>query len=317
MTDFPLRPLPRRRWFRPWRLLVAAAMLLLLAAGAIGLFLWDLPDVTPLKDRSTTLTIEVRDWQGKTYPFRLGPQNPHWTHFDAFPTAMKWAVIVAEDASFYEHQGLDIPALREAFQYNLEQKRLARGASTITQQLAKNVFLSREKSLWRKLRELLLARRLEQELSKGRILELYLNMVELGPKVYGVGHGARHFFGKTPGEMNPAECAVLAAILPGPRIAFNPQLKPEKVRRRAARILKLLQGRGLLDQAQYAQALEQLPILLGLTAPASLTLPEAVDAVEDDLLEEEVLEDASEPESEEDFPPPPAADEEEPPPASR
>jgi len=285
-----------RRWLRPLPLLGAAAGLLLLASAATALFFWTLPDVTPLKDRRTTLPIEVRDWQGREQPFRLGPQNPYWTPLDRIPAEMKWAVIVAEDATFYEHEGVDVTALREALKYNLAQKRMARGASTITQQLVKNVFLSREKSLWRKLREIPIAWRLEKELTKGRILELYLNVVELGPMVHGVGHGARHFFGKTPSELTAAECALLAAILPGPRVAFNPQQKPEKVRRRATRLLELLQRRGVLDEAQYAEALLQLPFLLGLAPPP---LP----AAKDDTIEDEAPETASAPAGEETEPP--------------
>ena len=287
MTGLLSRIPPRlRRWQSLRRLLAAAAALLLLVAAAAGLVFWSLPDVTPLKDSRTTLTIEVRDWQGKEHSFRLGPQNRYWTPLDAFPAEMKWAVIVAEDAGFYEHEGIDVTALREALKYNLEKKRLARGASTITQQLAKNVFLTREKSFWRKLREFLLARDMERELTKGRILELYLNVVELGPDVFGVGHGARHFFGKTAGELTPAECALLAAILPGPRVAFNPQLKPEKVRRRAARILNLLKGRGILDVGQYSRASAQLPVLLGLAPPVEQPLT----GPKDSPIEEEVLE---------------------------
>jgi monofunctional biosynthetic peptidoglycan transglycosylase len=304
MTNLLARIPPRlRRCLRLRRLLAAAAALLLLVAAAAGLVLWSLPDVTPLKDRRTTLTIEVRDWQGKEHSFRLGPQNRYWTPLDGFPAEMKWSVIVAEDAGFYEHEGIDVTALREALKYNLEKKRLARGASTLTQQLAKNVFLSREKSLWRKLREFLLARDMERELTKGRILELYLNVVELGPRVYGVGHGARHFFGKTAGELTPAECAFLAAILPGPRVAFNPQLKPEKVRRRAARILNLLQRRSILDEEQYARALAQLPVLLGLAPPVEPPLPEP----EDSPIEEEVLETDPAPPSEATPEPPPVS----------
>jgi monofunctional glycosyltransferase len=267
---------------------------MLLLAVAAALVFWTLPDVTPLNDRRATLTIEVRDWQGQQHPFRLGPQNMYWTPLDAIPSEMKWAVIVAEDASFYEHQGIDVPALREALKYNLEQKRLARGASTITQQLAKNIFLSREKSLWRKLREFLVARRMEHELSKGRILELYLNVIELGPNVYGVGHGARHFFDKTSGQMTPAECALLAAILPGPRVAYNPQLKPQRVQQRAARILRLLQGRRILDQAQYARALEELPVLFGLAAPIPEPLPGAEEEIYEDREDDVIMEMMSE-----------------------
>lgn len=290
-----LTPARGRLYLR--RFLALTAALLLLLAAAATLVLGTLPDVTPLKDPRTTLTIEVRDWQGMEHPFQLGPQNRYWTPLDDIPAEMKWAVIVAEDASFYQHQGIDVPALREALRYNLEQKRMARGASTITQQLAKNVFLSREKSLWRKLREFLLARRMERELSKGRILELYLNVVELGPLVHGVGHGARHFFAKTPEEMTPAECALLAAILPGPRVAYNPQLKPQKVQRRAARLLKLLEGRNILDRTQYARALEELPVLLGLAPAIRQPVPER-EHDPDEYAEEEVLEEMPEFESE-------------------
>ena len=283
-----LSPERRRLYLR--RLLALTALSVSLLGAALALVFWTLPDVIPLKERRATLTIEVRDWQGGEHPFLLGPRNRYWTPLESIPEEMKWAVIVAEDAGFYEHQGIDVPALREALKYNLEQKRMARGASTITQQLAKNVFLSREKSLWRKLREFLLAREMEQELSKGRILELYLNVVELGPMVHGVGHGSRHFFGKTPEEMSPAECSLLAAILPGPRVVYNPQLKPQKVQRRAARLLKLLEGRNILDQSQYASALEELPVLLGLAPPSPPPRTETEDATsgggEDEFFEE-------------------------------
>jgi len=224
---------------------------------------WDLPDVAPLKDRRATLNIEVPDWQGNLHPLRVGPKNPHWTPLEAFPAELKWAVIVAEDANFYEHEGIDVAALREAIKHDLKHKRLERGASTITQQLAKNLFLSRDKTLRRKLRELVLARRMEQELSKGRILELYLNVVELGPLVYGAGQGARHHFGKPASALTPAESVFLAAMLPGPRVAFNPETRAPKVRQRAARILTILGRRHLLTEEAIVDGLTQLGRLGG------------------------------------------------------
>jgi monofunctional glycosyltransferase len=236
----------------PW-FLVSAAILLALACWS-GWRCLTLPDVSVLKDRRTTLTIQVRDWQGREHPFLLGPRNPAWTPLAEIPEALQWAVIVAEDANFYSHDGIDVPAIEEALKYDLEKKRLAHGASTITQQLAKNLFLSRRKSLVRKVEEMVLARRLEKELSKGRILELYLNVVELGPLVYGVGEGARYHFHQPVAELNPAQCAFLAAILPGPRVAYNPALRPRKVRRRAEHILRLLDGRGVLDAEGYTTA---------------------------------------------------------------
>ena len=248
------------------RLLLAAALLLLLGAGAVVFAVfWRLPDVSFLKNPRTSFSIVVRDWQGKEHPFVVGPKNRDWTPHESIPATLKWAVIVAEDAGFYGHQGIDMEAMREALRHDLEQKRLARGASTITQQLAKNLFLSREKTVLRKLREIVLARRMEASLSKARILELYLNVVELGPRVHGVGAGARYHFDKNPAELTAAEGATLAAILPGPRLAYNPRLKPEKVRRRAARIVALLEQRRALSPAAAAEALRQ---LRGATEPA-------------------------------------------------
>ncbi len=240
-----------------WTLFLGTALVLFLCAGIAWCWL-TLPDVSVLKDPKATLTIDVRDWQGKEHPFLLGPRNPDWTPLAQIPPALKWSVIVAEDANFYTHRGIDVPAMKEALKYDLEQKRLARGASTITQQLAKNVFLSRRKSLLRKAEELVLARRLEAELGKERILELYLNVVELGPLVYGVGEGARYHFHQPVAELTPAQCAFLVAILPGPRVAYNPVLKPRKVRRRAEHILRLLAGRGTLDSDGYTAALADL-----------------------------------------------------------
>jgi len=234
------------------------AVLLLAGTVLAAWVCWDLPDIAPLKNPSLTLTIEVPDWQGQPHPFRVGPKNPHWRPLEAFPGELKWAVIAAEDANFYSHSGIDVPALKEALKHDLKRKRLERGASTITQQLAKNLYLSRDKSLLRKLRELVIATRMERELSKGRILELYLNIVELGPLVYGMEAGARYHFDLPVEVLTPAEGAFLAAILPGPRLAYNPRLKPDKVRQRAARLLKLLGLRGVLTDAEVAAGIEEL-----------------------------------------------------------
>ena len=116
---------------------------------------------------------------------------------------MKWAVILAEDADFYKHEGIDVKAIKNAIKYDLEKKSFARGASTITQQVAKNLYLTREKTITRKVKEVILAKRMEQELTKGRIIELYLNCIELGPMVYGIGHGAHYYFGKPASSLSP------------------------------------------------------------------------------------------------------------------
>lgn len=223
-----------------------------------------LPPVASLKDRKKSLTISVKDWHGKYQPYLLGPQNRNWVPSAAIPAEMKWAVILAEDANFYKHEGVDVKAIKKAIKHDLEKKSMAKGASTITQQTAKNIFLSREKTITRKLKELYLALRMEQELTKGRIIELYLNLVELGPMVYGVGHASQYYFGKPAVMMTPRECAFLAAMLPGPRVAYNPYRNMAKVLRRSDMILKLLKSKGVLSEDEYASAVATAPNINGL-----------------------------------------------------
>jgi monofunctional glycosyltransferase len=234
-----------------------ALLALYLCYVVVSLYL--LPPVDSLKDRKFNVTIQVKDWQGNYHPFVVGPKNRYWTPSASIPSEMKWAVILAEDASFYKHEGIDVKAIKEAIKYDLEQKSFARGASTITQQVAKNLFLSREKTLTRKAKELYLAKRMEQELTKARIIELYLNVVELGPMVYGIGHGAQYYFGKPAAQLTPRECAFLAAMLPGPRVAYNPYKNLGKVLKRSNMILKKMAGKGVLSAAEYQVALAQSP----------------------------------------------------------
>jgi monofunctional biosynthetic peptidoglycan transglycosylase len=232
---------------------------LFMAAGAylayIGITLSLLPPVSDLADKKFSTTIQVRDWQGEYHPFVVGPKSPNWTPSGRIPPEMKWAVILAEDANFYKHEGFDVKAIKNAIKYDLEKKSLKRGASTITQQTAKNLFLSREKTITRKLKEIYLAWRMEQELTKGRIIEFYLNVVELGPMVYGIGHGAQYYFGKPASALTPRECAFLAAMLPGPRLAYNPYKNLGKVLKRSDMILRLLKQNGVLGESEYQAAL--------------------------------------------------------------
>ena len=230
----------------------------------IGIALYRLPSVASLFDRTINMTIQVKDWQGKLHPFVVGPRNAWWTPAESIPTDLKWAVIVAEDANFYRHEGIDAMAIRNAIKYDLEKKRFARGASTITQQAAKNLFLSREKTVTRKIEEIYLAKRMEQELSKGRILELYLNIVELGPMVYGIGHGARYYFDRPASALTPRECAFLTAMLPGPQKVYNPYRQLDRVLKRSDMILGQMRQRGVLTEVEYRQALAETPDIGGM-----------------------------------------------------
>jgi monofunctional glycosyltransferase len=237
---------------------------ILIYVAWIGVALFRLPPVAGLADRQMNLTIQVKDWQGKMHPFVVGPRNAWWTTSENIPPEMKWAVIVAEDANFYRHEGIDVKAIKKAIEYDLEKKRFARGASTITQQLAKNLYLSREKSITRKFEEIYLAKRIERELSKGRILELYLNVVELGPMVYGIGHGARYYFDKPAVALTPRECAFLAAMLPGPKKVYNPYRHLVRVLKRSDMILGELRHKGVLSEAEYRQAFAETPDISGM-----------------------------------------------------
>lgn len=244
--------------------IITASLLFLAYSAYIALSLFLLPPVADLKEPKTSITIQVRDWHGEYHSFLLGPKNRDWTPSASIPAEMKWAVILAEDANFYKHEGVDVKAIKKAIKHDLEKKSLARGASTITQQTAKNIYLSREKTITRKFKELYLALRMEQELTKGRIIELYLNVVELGPMVYGIGHASRYYFGKPAAEMTPRECAFLAAMLPGPRVAYNPYRNMAKVLRRSDMILKLLKGKRVLSDDEYATAVATAPNIHGL-----------------------------------------------------
>ncbi|HIJ87804.1 MAG TPA: transglycosylase domain-containing protein [Desulfuromonadales bacterium] len=243
-------------------LYISLAISCYLAYVAVSLAL--LPPVSDLADRKYSTTIQVKDWQGEYHPLVVGPKNRYWASSERIPSEMKWAVIVAEDANFYKHEGFDVKAIKNAIKYDLEKKSLKRGASTITQQTAKNLFLSREKTITRKLKEIYLAYRMEQELTKGRIIEFYLNVAELGPMVYGIGHGAQYYFGKPFSALNARECAFLAAMLPGPRLAYNPYKNLAKVLKRSDMILRLLRQKGVLGEAEYQAALAQSPNIAGM-----------------------------------------------------
>jgi monofunctional biosynthetic peptidoglycan transglycosylase len=246
------------------RFFIAATVLFLSYTAYIAVSLFSLPPVANLKDRKTNITIQVKDWHGEYHSLLLGPKNRYWTPSGSIPAEMKWAVILAEDANFYKHEGVDVKAIKKAIKHDLEKKSLARGASTITQQTAKNIYLSREKTITRKFKELYLALRMEQELTKGRIIELYLNVAELGPMVYGVGHASQYYFGKPAADMSPRECAFLASMLPGPRVAYNPYRNMAKVLRRSDMILKLLKARQVLSEEEYAAAVATAPNINGL-----------------------------------------------------
>jgi monofunctional glycosyltransferase len=142
------------------------------------------------------------------------PKN--WVNLKDISQYARWAIVLSEDWAFYQHEGIDLEQMKKALEQMVKQEKF-RGASTITQQLIKNLYLSHERSLWRKLHEIILATKLERALSKERILELYLNAIEYGPGIYGIREASFHYFKKAPAGLSPREGAFLAMLLPSPK----------------------------------------------------------------------------------------------------
>jgi monofunctional biosynthetic peptidoglycan transglycosylase len=169
-------------------------------------------------------------------------------------------VVVSEDWAFFSHRGYDSVQIREALRHDLEQGSFARGASTITQQVVKNLFLTQEKTLWRKAKELLLATRLDRQLGKRKVLETYFNIVEWGPGVFGIAAASSYYFGKAPSALNAREAAFLAMLLPSP-IRYSQSFRQKNLTRFArhsiSRILGKMVSAGYLTPEEADQAVQQ------------------------------------------------------------
>jgi monofunctional glycosyltransferase len=197
-----------------------------------------LPDVRPLRSANpaTTAFIELRAQEA-----RARGESPRrvqqWVPYGRISPNLSRAVLVAEDAAFWRHDGIDYAQIRESIEVNLERRAFARGASTITQQLAKNLYLTPSRNPVRKLRELWIARRLEAELSKARILELYLNVIEWGDGIYGAEAAAQTYFGRSSAVLGPEESALLAAAIINPRL-LDPGRPSARLRQRQQLVLR-------------------------------------------------------------------------------
>jgi len=179
---------------------------------------WTWPDVARLARARPASTAFIERWRAAERA-EGRPGRVAWTWADdvAVSAHLKRAVLVAEDINFFSHRGFDVGELRQALREALEEGELPRGASTISQQLAKNLWLSPSRNPWRKVKEIVLTWQLERTLGKRRILELYLNVVEFGPGVYGAEAASRRYFGKPAAALDEGEAAQLAASLPRPR----------------------------------------------------------------------------------------------------
>jgi monofunctional biosynthetic peptidoglycan transglycosylase len=199
--------------------------------GTLAYVYLTLPDVRPLAAANPATTAFMRLRAAEARPGGKLRRVQRWVRYERISPHLKRAVLVAEDGAFWKHDGVDLEQLKESMEANLEQGRLARGGSTITQQLAKNLYLSPSRNPIRKLRELIIARRLEAALTKRRILELYLNVVEWGDGIYGAEAASRTYFHKPASALSPSEAALLAGALVNARVLVPTRPNARLVRR--------------------------------------------------------------------------------------
>lgn len=190
-----------------------------------------LPDVSPLRTSNPNTTAFMQLYNGSP------PLQFIWVPYHQISPYLKEAVIIAEDSRFFEHHGFDWEAIWDAFKKNIRAKKLRRGGSTITQQLAKNLFLTPSKNPLRKLKEFFITLELESKLSKQRILEIYLNVVEWGEGIFGAEAAAKHYFSVSVTQLTPHQAAWLASILPNPARYSK---KSSFIERKTSKILRIM-----------------------------------------------------------------------------
>jgi monofunctional biosynthetic peptidoglycan transglycosylase len=197
-----------------------------------------LPDVRPLVTSNPTTTAFIELRADEALEKGLKPRRvQRWVSYSHVSPDLKRAVLVAEDDAFFQHEGVDLAQLQESLEIDWAKGKFTRGASTITQQLAKNLYLSPSKNPLRKLRELIIARRLEAELKKARILEIYLNVIEWGDGIYGAEAAAQTYFRSSAVQLDPNEAALLAGAIINPRL-LNPARPTGRLLRRQQLILR-------------------------------------------------------------------------------
>jgi monofunctional biosynthetic peptidoglycan transglycosylase len=221
---------------RPLRVLAAVAAF---GFGVISYVYVMLPDVRPLarNNPTTTAFMELREREAEDEG--LKPRRVfRWTPYSRISPNLKRAVLVAEDSAFWDHEGIDVEQIRKSIEDSVSRRQAPRGASTITQQLAKNLYLSPSYDPLRKIKELIIARRLEVALSKTRIFEIYLNVIEWGDRVWGIEAAARTYFGVSAASLSRPQSALLAGAIINPRL-----LTPARPTRRLLRRQQIILAR--------------------------------------------------------------------------
>jgi len=240
-------------------LAVLFSCFILLAAGAALVIetFTQVPDFTELRGQ-VKIPIEL---PGEVKSFKtVGPQTPQWVPLAQISVQAMGAVVSSEDTSFFSNEGVDYHEVRESIKKDLETGKFARGASTLTQQVIKNVYLGQEKTLWRKFKEFFWAQKMAKVLSKSEVLAFYLNMAEWGPGLYGIKDAAHHYFNRSPAELTAKQGAFLALLLPSPK-KYHSYFKNKSLtpwaQSRLEKILKIMLSMKFIDETEYETALKE------------------------------------------------------------
>ncbi|NWF52251.1 MAG: monofunctional biosynthetic peptidoglycan transglycosylase [Nitrospirae bacterium] len=217
-----------------------------ISAVLIILYLVMFPDVSRLKNenpkKTALMKYREKEWQKRGRKYHI---KQVWIPLSRISPYLVKSVLIGEDDKFWRHEGFDYEALKKAIEKDIKAKKFKFGGSTISQQLAKNLYLSPSKNPIRKLREAIITWKMESVLSKKRILELYLNVAEWGEGIFGIEAAARHYYRKPASELNPVESSRLVAVLPNP-IRFNPLRESRFVTKRADLIYSIMVRRGIV-----------------------------------------------------------------------
>jgi penicillin-binding protein 1A len=244
----------------------------------------DLPDVRDLKGNYNPPQVTRILARDATILAEIFTERRTVVPISTLPAHVKLAVLAAEDAGFYEHEGLDYLGMLRAMVVNLRSRRTRQGGSTITQQVVKNILLDPERSVRRKIREVILARKLEQQISKDEILELYMNHIYFGHGRYGIEEAARYYFGKPAREVTLAEAAVLAGLPAGPEL-YSPRHDMTRAENRRGFVLAQMLDKGFIDQRQHDAAMAEPITLAPAVEPQGQLAPEVVELVKHTLKE--------------------------------
>ena len=245
-----------RWWFYPLLFLISIGIVLIgVVALTLVLIYPTLPSLEALTDYRPKVPLRVYSADNFLLS-EFGEERRVAVKIDEVPKVMKQAILAAEDERFYQHGGVDFQGIARAVLANLTAGGAKEGASTITMQVARNFLLTNEKTLTRKLSEVLLSFKIEQNLSKDQILELYVNQIFLGQRAYGFAAAANIYFGKNLKDLTPAEAAMLAGLPKAPS-RFNPIVNPKRAALRQQYILRRMRDLGFLAEAQYREAMQQ------------------------------------------------------------